>query len=104
MSTITIGPLDKSEIKPAVFSFTNELETGETMNTATVTVTLVSGTDATPSGLLTGTVTIDNTNKLVSQKVTGVGRDGNTYNLRCVATTNLGNAHTVAADMQVVSL
>ena len=102
--TTSIGPLDKDELKYAIFNFSNELATGGTITTAVVTVELVVGIDASPSGLLSGGVTIDSANKLVSQRVAGAGRAGNTYRLRCQATDNSANVHTVAALLAVVSL
>lgn len=104
MITPTIGPLDAAETKPAYFLFADELPTGASISTAVVTAQLVTGTDADPGAILQGAVTIDNTAKLVSQKLSAPGRAGNSYKLRCSATDSAGNVHVVAAQLQVVSL
>lgn len=104
MSTINIGPIDAAEVKPAYFLFAGELPTGATIATATVAVSLVTGTDANPAGILSGAATIDNATKIVSQKIAATGRSGNTYKLRCTATDSAGNVHVVAAQLPVVTL
>ena len=103
MSAVVIGPIDAQEIKPVYFVFSDEVS-GINISTASVTVSVVTGTDATPAGILTGVISIDNATKIVSQKVAPVGRTGNTYKLRCSATDANGNVHVVAAQLAVVSL
>lgn len=104
MTTPTIGPIDAAESKPAYFLFANEVPSNATIADASVSAALLEGTDANPAGIITGDVTIDNTSKVVSQKLTPAGRTGNRYKLRCVATDSLGNIHVVAAEIAVVSL
>jgi hypothetical protein len=103
MSAVVIGPIDQQEIKPIYFVFSDEVS-GVNISSATVTASVVSGTDASPAGILTGIISIDNATKIVSQKVAPVGRTGNTYKLRCAATDANGNVHVVAAQLAVVSL
>jgi len=100
----TIGPLDTAEIKPAYFPFSKEVASTTTLISATVEVELISGADPDPQGMVVGAAVIDNTQKLIMQRLTGAGRHGNTYNIRCIATDNLGNISVVAAILPVVFL
>lgn len=99
-----IGPLDTAEAKPAYFPFIREIAASTTLVSAEVEVSVISGTDPDPQGMLVGVPLIDNDQKLVQQKVKGEGRNGNTYNIRCIATDSLGNINTVAAILPVVFL
>lgn len=99
-----IGPLDTAERKAAYFNFKREVAPSTNLLSATVEVELVSGTDADPQGMVVGTPLIDNTQKLVAQDLIGVGRNGNTYNIRCICPDSTGHISTVAALMQVVFL
>lgn len=99
----TIGPIDAAEAKPVYFLLAGEVGAA-TISTATITATLMEGTDANPQGILSGSVTIDNAQKIVSQKVAAPGRIGCRYKLRCVATDSAGYSHTVAAELAVVAL
>lgn len=102
--TSVIGPLDTAERKAAYFNFKREIAATTNLISATVEVDLVSGTDPDPQGMVVGTPLIDNTQKLVAQDLIGAGRNGNTYNVRCIGTDNLGHVSVVAALMQVVFL
>ena len=102
MTTI-IGPIDQAEAKPVYFLFAGEVG-GVNISSASITATLLEGTDANPGGILLGTVTIDNAQKIVSQKVAAPGRSGCRYKLRCTATDSAGNVHVVAAQLAVVTL
>jgi hypothetical protein len=58
------------------FDFTNGLASAETISTAVVTATVYSGTDASPSAIISGVATISGA--LVTQKVID-GLEGVTY-------------------------
>lgn len=100
----TIGPLDTDEIKPIYFQFSREVATMTTLVSATIEINLISGMDPNPQGMVVGLPSVDNTQKLVMQRITGSGRNGNTYNVRCLAVDNLGNVSVVAAILPVVFL
>jgi len=71
----------------ATFDFAEDLASGETISSSEWVVTVVQGTDATPSGVLSGSPTIS------GSKVTHLlqaGLDGVTYCIRCRATTSQG--------------
>jgi hypothetical protein len=76
-----------SEILTLTFPFLSRLAVGETISSATVSATVYSGTDASPSAILSGGTTISGSE--VKQKVTG-GVLGVTYLLTCSAVTSTG--------------
>lgn len=69
------------------FDFLAELNEGETILDKTVTATVYSGTDATPSAIISGAATLDGS--VVTQKVID-GLLGVQYLLSCAVTTTLG--------------
>ena len=70
-----------------VFDFTSQLAVSETISTATTTATVYSGTDATPSGLISGAASISGAK--VTQMLTD-GTLGVTYLVVCTITTSTG--------------
>ena len=73
----------------AVFDFTSGLTVGETLASASTAATVYSGTDASPSAIISGSSTISDSK--VTQTITG-GVIGVTYLLKCSVTTSLGKA------------
>lgn len=67
----------------ATFAYANELQAGESIASAAITCTVLSGTDPSPASMLVGSPQISGSNVL--QNFSG-GVDGVTYTLRCVAT------------------
>lgn len=85
LPTIPVGAT-----QPIVFDFTDTLAQGETISSATVTLSVYSGTDGAPSGNKSGSTTISGA--LVSQKIKPVsGALGNIYQVLCDAVTSLSN-------------
>ena len=68
----------------AVFDFAQNLPITETISSASVTATVYSGTDASPSAIISGAATISGTK--VTQTITA-GTIGVTYILTCVIVT-----------------
>lgn len=86
---LSFDPLHEDEIRVLEFPFGGALLLGETIASATITVTVYSGTDGTPQLLKSGSLTISGTSVL--QNFSGNGGElGVTYNLVCVATTSAG--------------
>lgn len=85
--TITVG-----------FDLANLLITGETLDSATFTATVVSGSDPSPSSLISGGASIVGTE--VSQKITG-GVDGVTYEIRAEVDTSAGHTFIPIARIKV---
>lgn len=75
------------EVVVLPFDFSSSLAAGETISTKTVTATVYSGTDATPSNVISGAAT--SSGAVVSQKVTA-GVLGVIYELLCQVTTSAG--------------
>ena len=82
------------------FDFTSDLAVGETISTETVTATVYSGTDASPSSLISGSASASGA--VVSQKIAG-GVVGVIYELLCTITTSAGQTLTKAGFLAVVS-
>lgn len=102
MSHTYLGPKDVAETKVVEFDFSDELGAGESIvSVATVEVSVITGTDASPNALRSGTAIVSGTSVL--QRITG-GVAGCTYHLRCVATANTGTVHVVAGDVKVINL
>lgn len=76
---------------PITVNMLNRCGDGETISTAVVSVTVGTGTDATPSAILDGGATVISGQE-VRQYVVG-GLAGVTYNLQIAATTNLGSIY-----------
>lgn len=98
MPTVTLLEVkDPSEVLLIPFRYDN-LATGETISSATVTATVHSGTDATPSAIISGAVTISGST--VTQKIIG-GVSGVVYKLRCSATTSASRTLIIPALLPV---
>lgn len=89
-----------SSLVPGVFDFAQSLAVGETLTTVSTTATVYSGTDATPSAVLSGAPTVSG--KQVIQNLTG-GVLGVVYYLVCAATTSLGKVLVAEAYLPVVA-
>jgi len=87
-----------AEKKPLSFDFTEVLAPTETLLTATCTVIVVDGVDATPSSILSGSATITGT--IVYQKVQA-GVAGVTYRLVMTVTTSAGSTLVAIGDLPV---
>lgn len=81
------------------FPFASLLGQGVTISTAAVTAAVYSGTDASPSSIVSGSATISGTN--VAQKITA-GTEGVTYLLTCSITTSDGQTLQLIAYLPVI--
>ena len=98
-SRAILDPKLLGETKTITFDFTSNLAIGETVSTQTVTATVYSGTDASPSGVISGSASTSGA--VVSQKITG-GVLGVMYELLCQITTSLGQTLQQSAFLAVV--
>jgi hypothetical protein len=71
----------------AIFDFAVDLTINETISSASTTATCYSGSDTSPSAIISGSAAISG--KQVSQTIVS-GLEGNTYLLTCTAATSLG--------------
>lgn len=99
MSRVTLNCKVVNETRKETFDFTSRLAIGETISSATVTCTVYSGTDATPSSVISGVATISGTK--VTQLVTA-GVLGVIYLLTCAATTSAGQILELQAFLPIV--
>ena len=80
------------------FDFTNQLTSAETIDTAVTTATVYSGTDASPSSIISGAASISG--KTVTQMITA-GTLGVVYLLTCTITTSLDQTLTLSAFLPI---
>jgi len=99
MSRSILPPKQQGATKTIPFDFTSDLAIAETISTQVVTAAVYSGTDATPSGIISGVASASG--KTVSQKITG-GVVGVIYQLLCTITTSLGQTITQSAFLTVI--
>lgn len=99
-SRIILPSKTTGETVAAVFPFLSQLAVGATILTAIVTSTTNSGTDLSPSSMISGSASIVGSN--VSQLLTG-GVEGVLYYLVCTITTSDGQTLVMEAFMAVVS-
>ena len=85
MNRADLPPKLIGEVKIYTFDFTSDLAVSETISTQTVTATVYSGTDASPSSVVSGSATASGA--VVSQVITG-GTLGVIYELICQITTS----------------
>lgn len=97
-------PLDvkiASEVRKEVFDFTSRLAVGETISSASTTCVVYSGTDASPSAVISGAAAISGAQ--VTQMITG-GTSGVTYLLTCSAVTSTSQTLKLEGFLVVVPL
>ena len=103
MSRIVFPPILSAAVVPLVWDYTSRLQTAggvtDTLSSATVSVAVYSGTDPTPSAILSGSATVSG--NLVTQKVTG-GVVGTTYLLTCSAATTQSAASILTALLTII--
>jgi len=87
------------ETRLLAFDFGSLLAASETISTQTVAATVYTGTDASPSGVISGSATASGS--VVSQKVTG-GTAGNIYNLICTVTTSASQTLKIAGLLAIL--
>lgn len=79
---------DTDEDIVVTFDFSNELASGETLSgVPTITVTVVKGTDPSPSAILSGAYSVSSDAKKILQPVID-GVPGVQYRLKCVCPTS----------------
>ncbi len=81
------------------FDFTSRLAVSETISTQVVTSTVYSGTDASPSSMISGSASASGA--IVSQNITA-GTEGVVYYLTCTITTSAGQTLVMTGLLAVV--
>jgi len=96
---VILSPKRISKVYKQQFDFIADLAVSETISSATVTVTVYSGTDASPSSLKSGSATISGTS--VYQTFTG-GTAGVLYGIVVAATTSTSQVLTRVALLAII--
>lgn len=99
MSRVTLEGKTVGESALTPFDFLSRLASGETISTASVTATVYSGTDASPSSIINGSATISGS-KAIQMVVGGVL--GVTYLLKCTVTTSLGQTRQLMGFLVII--
>ncbi len=82
-----LSPKQAGETQTYQFDFSALLADGETISTQSVAASVYSGTDASPSAIISGSASASG--DIVSQKITA-GTEGVIYELTCTITTSAG--------------
>lgn len=98
-SRIILEGKSTGETQIVKFDFSSRLATSETISTQVVTATTYSGTDASPSSIVSGSATASGA--IVSQTITA-GTLGVTYELLCSITTSLSQTLLIAAYLTII--
>lgn len=97
-----INTLAPNEKRVLTFDFTSDLSDTETLiGSPTVTISVVIGTDSTPSSIQDGEVEFDSTNKMVLFPMQAIIAD-NDYNITIVANTT--NIHKIVSMSGIISI
>lgn len=84
---VTLSGKYQGETKNITFDFTSQLAAGETISSQTVSATVYSGIDSSPSAIISGSASVSGA--VVTQAITA-GVLGVTYELKCQVTTSAG--------------
>lgn len=88
-----------AETKKYEFDFASMLAVGETISTQTCTATVYSGTDASPSSIISGSATASGT--VVTQAITA-GVLGVIYEITCTITTSASQTLVLTGFLSIV--
>ena len=98
MSIPKFSSKDPEEIIELGFEFAAIIEAAETITSASFDVSVLSGSDATPTAMLYGSPIIAGT--VVSHKISG-GVDGCTYRIECTANTSANNKYIETGSIKI---
>jgi hypothetical protein len=86
-------PADLGEVRPLSFNLNGALADSETISSVVFSISVQSGTDATPSTHITGTNTVTGTTVSNTFTWSGSAVAGNRYCIKALSTTNLNNIY-----------
>lgn len=98
-SRVDLAPKLAGETATYQFDFSSWLAVGETISTQSVAASVYSGTDASPSSIISGSASASGA--VVSQKITA-GTVGVIYQLLCTITTSAGQTLQLAGYLAVI--
>lgn len=94
-----LQPKLQGDTRTYLFDFTSALGSGETISTQSVAASVYSGTDASPSSIVSGSASASGA--VVSQKITA-GVVGVIYELACTITTSAGQTLVISGYLAVI--
>lgn len=114
LRTAQVQPaMDLAEVDDIPFNFNDDIVTGETIVSADITCEVITGADATPQAMVTGSYLVGSisggvftagaSGKVVLQRFTAQARDVS-YAIRCVVTLSSGRKLVAAGELPVVKL
>jgi len=98
-SSVSFDPKLSGDTVTVTFDFTSRLAVSETISTQSVTCTVYSGTDASPSSMISGSASASGA--IVSQNITA-GTVGVMYQLACTITTSASQTLVMTGFLAVV--
>jgi len=99
MPKIVLAQKLSTDLIKQIFDFASYLPVGVTISSAVTTATVYSGTDASPSALISGSASISGSQ--VTQSITG-GVIGVTYVVQCAATFSSGAVTTLSGVLAIL--
>lgn len=99
MNRITLPAKRVADQENVPFDFTSNLGEGETLSSATVTSTVYSGTDASPSSMISGSASVSG--GIATQLIIG-GVEGVVYEIVCTALTTNGQTLVLPGFLAVI--
>ena len=99
MSRVILQPKIAAETVSYTFDFSSRMGSTETISTKVTTATVYSGTDASPSSIISGAAT--SSGQIVTQALTG-GTLGVIYTVLCTITTSLSQTLQLSAYLAIV--
>lgn len=101
MNQIIFPAKSVSELQPYTVNFSDRLQFGEAINGASVVVSVFTGTDASPSSMLSGVASYDASGN-ITQSLTG-GISGVVYNIVYICTGTGSHNYVKVGQLAVVS-
>lgn len=95
----TLQPKFSGETVKYEFDFAGQLASGETISTQTVTAAVYSGTDASPSSIISGSASASGS--VVTQAITA-GTIGVIYELTCTITTSASQTLIITGYLPII--
>lgn len=99
MSRVTFPPKLSGSTILLPFDFLSSLAVGETLSSASTTATVYSGSDSSPSSLISGSTSVSGS--IATQKITG-GVAGVIYEVLCTASTSAGETLQLSGYLAIV--
>ena len=101
MNQIIFDAKAVQELQPYTVNFSDRLQFGESINGASVSITVFAGTDPSPSSMISGTATYDSLGN-VTQVLTG-GLAGVVYNVTYIVTGTASHNYVKVGQLAVIA-